>query len=374
VKRGWAQSLAAVRAAESQTLLRADAALRNITTLDAHTAGEPLRIITGGFPQPEGATMLERRRWLLAHADPLRRLLMHEPRGHADMYGCLLTEPVSPDGDVGALFLHNEGSSTMCGHGIIALVTVGLECSLFEVRDLHNIVIDTPAGQIVARAVCDGSRVRRVSFRNVPSFVLHSDLVVPVPGIGEVRCDVAYGGAFYAYVHAADVGVRVDNRQGSSVQQTIERARAVKQAVVQAIEICHPSGAADLNFLYGVIFVEEVDAKHAERRRSSRGEAITRRSRNVCVFADGEVDRSPTGTGVSGRAAIEVARGKLAIGEPMVVESLLGTSFTVRAVSPTEEGPYPAIVPEVSGSAYLTGEHRFILQPDDPLPGGFFIR
>ncbi|REJ82051.1 MAG: proline racemase [Acidobacteria bacterium] len=353
--------------------------MRTITTLDAHTAGEPLRIITGGFPEPQGTTMLERRRWLLAHADPLRRLLMHEPRGHADMYGCLPTTPVSATGDVGALFLHNEGSSTMCGHAIIALVTVGLECGLFAVRDPERIVIDTPAGAVIARAARDGTRVRRVSFTNVPSFVFARDLEVDVPGLGAsarpLRCDVAFGGAFYVYVSAADVGI--DLAAGSErtpLSEIVAAARAIQAAVEPVLELRHPSGATDLDYLYGVILSEEVAVGDAERRRAARGRAITRRSRNVCVFADGEVDRSPTGTGVSGRIALELERGAVALGEPLVVESLVGTSFTVRATSRTSVGELPAVVPEVSGSAYLTGEHRFFLQPDDPFPGGFLLR
>jgi proline racemase len=329
-----------------------------LRTIDAHTAGEPLRVVVDGFPPPPGETMLAKRRHAQQFCDDLRRALMLEPRGHADMYGCLLTEPVTEDGDVGVLFMHNEGFSTMCGHGIIGLVKVGIECGRLAAEEpLSCIRIDTPAGRVTAWAHLKDGMVERVSFHNVPSFVLERDLEVDVPGLGSVRCDVAFGGAFYAYVDAAQLGLplTMDN-----YARIVEAGRRIKRAVAEGYEIVHPDGDADLNFLYGVILVQMLG-----------GEI---HSRNVCVFADGEVDRSPTGTGVSGRAAIHHGRGELDTGETIVIESILGTTFEVRVVEPLLAGSVAGVLPEVTGRAHITGRHEFYLDPDDPLRRGVLLR
>ncbi len=328
-----------------------------ITTIDAHTAGEPLRIITSGFPDLPGDTMLAKRQYAREHCDHLRRALMWEPRGHADMYGCILTPPVTPDGDVGVLFLHNEGFSTMCGHGIIGLVKVGIEAGLLTAKE--NIVkLDTPAGRVTATAHMREGKVERVSFRNVPSFVLARDLTVEVEGLGTVTFDLAFGGAFYAYVDADSLGLELTPPHHS---QLIDVGMRIKRAVMAGYPVVHPEGDADLNFLYGTIFVKVLHAPGVH-------------SRNVCIFAEGEVDRSPTGTGVSGRVAIHQARGELAVGETITIESILGTTFTGRVVETTTLGGLPAVIPEVSGTAHITGRHEFLIDPDDPLREGFLLR
>ncbi|MCP3981965.1 MAG: proline racemase family protein [bacterium] len=330
-----------------------------VRTIDAHTAGEPLRVIVDGFPEPQGETILAKRRWAREQHDDLRRALMWEPRGHADMYGCLLTRPVTDDGDVGVLFLHNEGFSTMCGHGIIGLVKVGFDCGLLRSDDAEPVVrIDTPAGRVTATATrgADG-RVASVSFLNVPSFVLQPELDVEVEGIGAVRCDIAFGGGFYAYTDADALGLPLDPAAHARI---IDVGMRIKRAVMRQYEIVHPAGDADLNFLYGTIFVRRLDGPV--------------HSRNVCVFAEGEVDRSPTGTGVSGRAAIHHARGELALGRSITIESILGTSFDVEAHAETQVGKRTAIVPRVTGSARITGRHEFLIDPADPLRGGFILR
>jgi proline racemase len=326
-----------------------------ITTIDAHAAGEPLRVITGGLPPIPGETVLAKRRYARENLDHLRRALMFEPRGHADMYGCILTEPVTPDGDLGVLFMHNEGYSTMCGHGVIALVTVLLESEMLEPREV--IRLDTPAGRVTARAYVEGKRVRRVAFENVPSFAYELDQSVNVPGIGDVRYDIGFGGAFYAYCKAEALGVRIVPEE---FRKLIEAGMAMKHAVMDSIKIKHPF-EDDLGFLYGTIIDATPPNKDAD-------------SRNVCIFAEGEVDRSPTGTGVSGRVALEYAKGNLAIGEPFVIESLIGTRFTGRVVRETVFGEYVAVVPEVEGSAYITGRHEFLIAPDDPMKDGFLLR
>ena len=328
-----------------------------VRTLDYHTGGEPLRIITAGLPDLPGDTVLQRRRYMRENLDHYRRFLMLEPRGHADMYGAVLMPPATEDGDVAVLFLHNEGYSTMCGHGIIALVTAGLEHGLFEVRDPQAIRIDSPAGRITACAQRGAAgQVESVSFLNVPSFVLEPGLEVEVDG-QPVECTIAFGGAFYAYVDAAPLGFQLD---ASEAPELIRLGRKIKQAVNAGYEIRHPDGDDDLNFLYGTIFVRA-------------GENF-RHSRNACVFARAQLDRSPTGTGVSGRAAIHHARGDIGLHEELLIESIIGSEFRVHCVEETRVGPYPAIVPEVTGSAHMTGEHRFTPDERDPLKHGFLLR
>jgi len=332
---------------------------RRFAVVDAHTAGEPLRVIVDGFPDPAGDSIVARRGDARARFDDLRRTLMWEPRGHADMYGCLVVPPVTPGADFGVLFMHNEGFSTMCGHGIIGVVTVVLETGLIPAEEgaETRVGIDTPAGFVDARATVRGGRVASVSFVNVPSFVAARDAHVDVPGLGRVRYDVAFGGAFYAFVEAEEVGLRL---VPGEFPRLIEMGRAVKRAVVASGEPVHPLDP-ELGFLYGTIFV---------------GPAVERgaHSRNVCVFADGEVDRSPTGTGVSARLALHHARGELAVGEAIRVESILGTTFGGRVVEATRFGPYDAVLPEVSGSAFVTGRGELLAAPDDPLASGFFLR
>jgi len=324
-----------------------------ITTIEAHTAGEPLRVITSGYPEIPGDTILQRRAYAKQNLDHLRRMLMLEPRGHADMYGALLMPAATADGDVGVLFLHNEGYSTMCGHGIIAMVKVGLEHGLFE-ADENDIKIDTPAGRIRAKAHREDGVITDVSFVNVPSFVF-AETTVTVPELGDVVCTVAYGGAFYAYVDADALGLQLDP---AHCQQLIRHGTTIKHAVMKACELRHPSGDEDLNFVYGTIFVSKQAGAH---------------SRNVCIFADGEVDRSPTGTGVSGRAAIHHSRGELQ-DEWIRIESILGTSFEVRVLETVDLAGTKAIVPEVRGRAHVTGKAEFWMDPSDPLRDGFVIR
>lgn len=339
-----------------------------MTTIEAHTAGEPLRIYTSGFPEPEGSTMLAKRAAAKRDYDHLRRLSILEPRGHADMYGCLLTQPVTEDGDLGVLFLHNEGLSTMCGHGIIALTTVGIECQLFDYPLLKSgegapIRIDTPAGRVVATPHFKDYRVDLVSFRNVASFLLQRDLLVDVPELESnksVTCDLAFGGAFYLYVDGPALGLKPD-----AARELILAAAHIKRAFVGQHEIVHPCGGADLNFLYGIVFVWRDEAVL---------QSSASHSRNVCVFAEGEVDRSPTGTGVSGRIAVHYARGEVALGQRITIESILGTTFDVTAVDETTVGDCPAVVPEVCGRAFITGRHELLVDPQDPLKHGFFLR
>ena len=333
------------------------AAPLRIRCIDAHAEGEPLRVIMSGFPELKGDTILERRRHARAHFDHLRTALMWEPRGHADMYGCILTPPVTQGADFGVIFTHNEGYSTMCGHGIIAVTTVLLESAPTRPPDGESTLrIDTPAGLVTATAHVRAGTVERVRFRNVPSFVLELDARVQVPGHGRVRYDLAFGGAFYAYVQADEAGVGLG---AEDVSQLIDTGMAIKRAVMASRVIAHPFDA-DLGFLYGTIFVGAARSHEAH-------------SRNVCIFAEGEVDRSPTGTGVSGRLALHYARRQIGLGQRIEIESIIGTRFGGRVLAETRFGHYPAVIPEVDGRAWITGQSEFVIDPDDPLRYGFLL-
>lgn len=331
---------------------------RHFSTIDAHAGGEPLRIITGGLPPLPGATILERRRYMREHLDDVRQILMYEPRGHHGMYGAVLMPPASPDGDLGVLFMHNEGYSTMCGHGIIALTTAVLETGLLQKEGPEPTVrYDTPAGRVVARAVMEGERVAAVAFENVPSFVWKAGLRVPVDGMGEVTADIVFGGAFYAFVRAEELGLRVRPEQVPQLQ----RAMAAIKAQIEATEDVHHPEEPELRDIYGVIFYDRPDRPGADWR-------------NVCVFADQQIDRSPCGTGTSARLAHLHFLGELDPGDSFIHESIVGSRFVGRILGLTQVGPYQAILPEVQGSAAITGFHQFVVDPGDPLARGFLLR
>ena len=329
-----------------------------ITTIDAHTEGEPFRVIIGGFPELPGETILARRRYAKKNLDHLRTALMWEPRGHADMYGCIVTPPVTAGADIGVLFMHNEGFSTMCGHGIVGITTVALETGLLPMAIPETTIrIDTPAGLVTAHARVARGRVQSVFFHNVPSFVLALDEVVEIPGLGKVRYDIAFGGAFYAYVKAEEIGVTCTPKDFRAL---IEKGMAIKRTIMATRPITHPF-EEDLSFLYGTIFIGSPLAEGVH-------------SRNVCIFAEGEVDRSPTGTGISGRLAIHHARGEIGLNQPIVIESIIGSRFSGKVVKTTTFGSYPAIIPEIEGTAHITGRHEFLIDPADPLRDGFVLR
>jgi proline racemase len=338
----------------------------SVQTIDAHAAGEPLRLIVGGFPSPLGKTMLDKREWVRRHADHLRRALMLEPRGHADMYGAILTEPVSPGSHAGILFMHNEGYSTMCGHGIVAVTTIALERGLLMPGgDGTAVVYDSPAGTIRARARmassartadgADGCRVESVAFLNVPSFVLYGGLTVKL-GSRQLRADVAFGGAFYAIVDSEAVGLPIDVPHLPELRRA---GMAIKDAIEAAQTIVHPTDAG-LKGIYGTIFTGPPSDDGADLR-------------NVTIFADAEVDRSPCGTGTAAVMAVIDAMGLLGEERPFVHESLIGTRFKGRVTARTVVGECQAIVPEIEGSAWITGEHTFVIDERDPLKNGFRI-
>ncbi len=329
---------------------------RRLTTIDTHTGGEPLRIVTSGLPPLPGRTVLEKRRHFMEHHDDLRRGLLREPRGHADMYGAVLT-PSADDADLDVFFLNTEGYSPMCGHAILAIAKVALETGLIRKPGPEpELTINTPAGRNYARAVIEDGEVRRVFFRNVPSFVYCREQCVTVPGLGAVRFDVAFGGAFYAIVEAEPLGLDLGPEHYGTLR---EHGRRAKTAILGSLTVEHPF-EPDLSSLFGVIF-------------TGPAQQAGHHSRNVNVFEDGEIDRSATGTGVSARAALHVARGELGLNQVITIESILGSTMTVQALETTRFGPYDAIVPEVGGSAHIMARQEVFFGPRDPFIDGFML-
>ncbi len=319
-----------------------------ITTVDYHTAGEPFRIVTGGVEPLRGATVLDRRRDALARSDHVRRLLVYEPRGHADMYGCHVVPPDDDGADLGVVFFHNAGYSTACGHGTIALVTWALDEGVVERHEGESrVVVDVPSGRLETWATVVGGRVRSVRFRNVPSFVHARALRAAGREV-----DVAFGGAFYASLQ--------ERVEAVELPRLIELGRRVKRDLEAAHEIVHPA-EPELRDVYGVIFWQ-----------AEAGEPLAQR--NVTVFADGEVDRSPCGSGTSARLALLDADGGLPRGAELRHLSIVGSEFRGRVVGDADVAGIPAVVTEVEGSAYRTGSAEFTLDPDDPLGDGFLLR
>jgi proline racemase len=309
-----------------------------VTTVDYHCAGEPFRIVNGGVDPIPGKTILEKRRHALEHLDHVRQLLVNEPRGHADMYGCFVTEPEDPGADLGVVFFHNAGYSTACGHGTIALVTAALETGMLPAEEPETrVVIDAPSGRLPTVATVRDGHVERVRFRNVPAYVEHRSPEVD-----------------YASVGAPGLVTP------KAIPTLIQRGRELKHSLEADRDWIHPL-EPELRDIYGVIFWEE------EGRDPLR-------QRNVTVFADGEVDRSPCGSGTSARLALLDADGALPRGEPLLHRGVVGTEFEGRVVDDAEVAGRPAVVTEISGSAHLTGFHQFVLEPNDPLGTGFLLR
>jgi proline racemase len=323
-----------------------------IRTTDYHTAGEPFRIVQDGVPEIPGATVRARREYAAAaeEVDRVRRMLCHEPRGHADMYGCFLVPPDDDGADVGVLFWHKDGYSTACGHGTIALGAWAVESGHVPATadgdsDI-DVTIDVPSGRVTARVRRRAGAVESVAFRNVPSFVLARGVAA-----AGVEVDIAYGGAIYAFAPASRVGLRV---VPDALPELIAAGREIKNALAGSSVSRHPDDDR-LSGIYGTVFHEELGPGH---------------HRNVAIFADGEVDRSPTGSATSARTALLAADGALADGQAWRNDSIVGTTFVAKAIGSVPEG----LLTEVEGTAFRTGEHRFVLDPRDPLGTGFVLR
>jgi trans-L-3-hydroxyproline dehydratase len=331
----------------------------SIHVLDMHTGGEPVRIIRSGYPPVPGESILAKRRYVREHLDHLRKLLMFEPRGHYDMYGALLVEPSLPGADLAVLFMHNEGYSTMCGHATIALGRYAVDHGLVPRQEpFTEVGLECPCGLVKVRVEVKDGKSGGVSFESVPAFLLAEQVRVEVPGHGAVVADISYGGAFYALADAAQFGLDV---RRSRVRDLVDAATVLTAAVNRTMPIEHPE-ERDLGFLYGSILTDG-------RERPGEGP-----SANVCVFADAEVDRSPTGSGVTARMAARFQRGLVGLGESCQIDSVTGARFTGEVVRTTSCGSKPAVVVRVAGQAHYTGEASFWLEEGDAIGKGFLLK
>lgn len=333
--------------------------MQKLTVVDMHTGGEPLRIVTGGYPALPKGTILEKRAYVRDNLDDYRKVLMFEPRGHCDMYGALPVEPDLPGADLAVLFMHNEGYSTMCGHAIVALGRYAVDEGLVAAREpLTRVNIECPCGMVVADVEVVDGKAGAVSFESVPAFLFAADRRVDLPGHGGIAFDIAYGGAFYALADCRQFGLAFGR---DPARAFVDAAVALTEAVKAAVPLAHPDHD-DLAFLYGSILTD-----------GGLG-ADGRPTRNVCVFADAQVDRSPTGSGVTARLAAMHAKGEAAVGETRLFESIVGSRFEGSVARRTKAGDLDAVTVRVSGRAHYSGRAEFVVEEDDPLGGGFLVR
>ena len=330
-----------------------------LAVVDMHTGGEPVRIVTGGYPPLPKGTILQKRAYVRDNLDHLRRALMFEPRGHFDMYGALLVEPDLPGADLAVLFMHNEGYSTMCGHAVIALGRYAVDQGLVAAREPVTAVgIECPCGLVEAEVAVEQGRAGAVSFASVPSFLFAQGASVELPGSGKVTFDIAYGGAFYAIAEADQFGLEFGRDR---VRDFVDAATGLTEAVKRAHPLSHPDHE-DLAFLYGSILTDGGDG------------ADGRPTKNICVFADAQVDRSPTGSGVTARLAAMHAKSELAIGETRLFESVTGAVFTGQVERTAVAGSLSAIIARIGGKAHYSGRAEFVVEEGDPLRDGFLLR
>ncbi len=331
-------------------------AARYFAAVDSHTEGMPTRVITGGVGPIPGGTMLERKLHFEAHMDELRLLLMREPRGHGAMSGAILQPAARDDADWGVIFIEVSGCLPMCGHGTIGVATVLVETGMVEVTEPETVVrLDVPAGLVEARVRVENGRARSVTIRNVPSFLLARDRTVDVPGLGEITYDMAFGGNFYAITPAADAGLVVDPARSGDL---VDAGLAVMGAINAADRPEHPADPR-IGGCHHVVF-------HEPGRDGADAVAAT-------SIHPGWLDRSPCGTGTSARMAQLHARGQLALDAPFVNESVIGTRFTGRLVEETTVAGVPAVIPEITGRAWITGMGQYLLDQEDPFPAGFSL-
>ncbi len=330
---------------------------RVISTIDSHTVGERTRMITGGVPNIPGATMAEKLDYFIQHLDSVRKVLTLEPRGDAELIGAALTAPVNDGSDIGVLFFDSLDFQGMCGHGTIGVVTTLIETGqITPVHPYTDIRLDTLTGPVDARASVDhDGSVKEVTFRNVPSFVYMKDAQVDFDG-GKVLTDIVFGGNFFAILPVERLGMEL---VPSNVAQLVERGIAFRDAARDQLEISHPT-EPDINPLHGVEMYVDNPSPGID-------------ARNIMTFAQSSFDRSPCGTGTSARLALLHAQGRLGVGEEFIHESILGTVFRSRIIEESRVDGYPAVIPEVTGSAYLTGSHQFYVDSRDPLKEGFLL-
>lgn len=331
---------------------------KSIHTIDSHTMGEPTRIVVGGIPNIPGDTMAEKKAFLEKEMDAVRTTIMHEPRGHNDMFGSIILAPTHKEADFGIIFMDGGGYLNMCGHGSIGAITVAIETGMVERKEpFTEVAMDTPAGLIRGKARIENGRVKEVSIVNVPAFLYKKDVVINVPDIGDVILDISFGGSFFAIVNAKQLMVTIDPK---NTQRLIEIGLKIREIINHTIDIKHPN----LEHIKTVDLVEIFDdAVHQNAHY-----------RNVVIFGQGQVDRSPCGTGTSAKLATLYAKGQIKMDEPFIYESILGTTFKGRILGTTKVGDYEAIIPEITGSAFITGFNQFVISPDDPVKNGFVLK
>jgi proline racemase len=327
------------------------------SVVDSHTAGEPTRIVLSGFPPIRGGTMAEKWLYVRENFDHLRCALMLEPRGHRDMFGSILVPPERDDADWGIIFMDGGGYLTMCGHGTIGAATVVVNLGLIQVKEPETVVrFDTPAGPVTAHVVVEQGQARQVWFRSVPAFLFAEAVRVDVPGFGSVRVDVAFGGNFFAMVSAQELGLQLEPAES---QRLVEVGLQIRAEVNAQVKVQHP-----LQPHIDHVELTEITGPPTHPDATFK---------NVVVFGDGQIDRSPCGTGTCARMAALHAKNKLRVGEPFVHEGIAGSLFYGEILSETQVGELTAIVPRIAGSAYITGLNMWTIHPEDPMRYGFSI-
>ncbi len=330
---------------------------RMINTIDSHTMGEPTRIVVGGIPFIKGNTMAEKKQYLIDEMDYLRCAIMHEPRGHQNMFGSIITQPCDMQADFGIIFMDGGGYLNMCGHGSIGAVTAAIETGMVKPCEPYtDVIMDTPAGLIAAKAKVSDEKVEEVSFVNVPAFLYKKDVLVDVPDIGQVKLDISFGGSFFAIIHADELGIKIEPKNSNKI---VDLGLKIRDTINKQVEIKHPT----LSHIKTVDLVEIYDS-------ASNKDA---NYKNVVVFGQGQIDRSPCGTGTSAKLAALFAKGEINEGETFIYESILGTLFKGKIVGKTKVGDFDAIIPEISGSAYITGFNTLLIDNKDPVKYGFVL-
>ncbi|MBY6886876.1 proline racemase [Clostridium botulinum] len=333
-------------------------AIKTIQTIESHTMGEPTRIVIGGLPKVPGKTMAEKMEYLEENNDSLRTMLMSEPRGHNDMFGAIYTEPADETADLGIIFMDGGGYLNMCGHGSIGAATCAVKMGIVKVEEPYtNIKLEAPAGMINARVKVEDGKAKETSIVNVPAFLYKKDVEIDVPDYGKLTLDISFGGSFFAMVDAEKVGIDISP---ANSQKLNDLGMKIVHAVNEQVEIKHPVlehiKTVDLCEFYGPAKSEDADVQ------------------NVVVFGQGQVDRSPCGTGTSAKMALLYAQGKMKVGEEIVNESIICTKFKGKILEETKVGEYDGIIPEITGSAYVTGFSQFLVDEEDPVKYGFVLK
>jgi proline racemase len=326
------------------------------STVDTHTGGNPTRTVISGLPKLQGNTMAEKMLQMKREYDWIRQVLMYEPRGHDVMSGALLVEPCHPEADVGVIYIETGGYLPMCGHDTIGVCTALIETEMIPVTEpITRLMLDTPAGLVEATVEVENGKAKQVSFCNIPAF-LHSSIEAEVAGIGRIACDIAYGGNFYAITDARKLGLELVPSNAAAI---VEHAVRIRRAINQAFDVVHPEHP----FIRGVTHVEfYTDPTHPQAH-----------AKNTVVVPPGGIDRSPCGTGTSAKLAAMFAKGEIRIGEEFVHESIVGSLFRGKVLERTEAGGLPAVVTQISGSAWVMGIHTFFYHPEDELRDGFLL-